>query len=200
VLILYSWPSRGSRWDYPGDLGRADWTTPHFAGFLDLLASTARGIPIHLLAHSMGTRPALAALYAIATESQEPSRPRFGQIIFAAPDIDAEAFRQAVPAVLALASRVTLYTASDLALRFSGVLSAHRRAGDSDRAVVLVAGMDTVDVTTVDASLAHHDYFLENDHVLADIFQLLSYGVPPQKRFRLFGVRVHGLMVWQFRS
>ena len=48
--------------------------------------------------------------------------------------------------------------------------------------MVLVAGMDTVDVTAVDRSLAHHDYFLENDHVLADIFQLLSYGVPPQKR------------------
>jgi esterase/lipase superfamily enzyme len=200
VLILYSWPSSGSRWDYPGDLGSARWTTPHLTRFLQLLAVTAKGVPIHLLAHSMGNRPALAALHALAAESTDLRQPRFGQIIFAAPDVEADAFRQAVPAVLPLASRVTLYTASDLALRISGLLSAHRRAGDSDRGVVLVAGMDTVDVTAIDGSLAHHDYFLENDHVLADIFQLLSYGAPPQKRFRLFGVQVRGLTLWQFRS
>jgi hypothetical protein len=45
-----------------------------------------------------------------------------------------------------------------------------------------------------------HDYFLENERVLADIFQLLTYAAPPQKRFRLFGVQLHGFLVWQFRS
>jgi esterase/lipase superfamily enzyme len=200
ILILYSWPSGGSRWSYVGDLGAADWSAPHLAGFLDMLSSTAEGVPIHLLAHSMGSRPALAALHALAVEPHGAAAPRFGQVLFAASDVDADTFRQLVPPVLAAAGRVTLYTASDFALRISGLLSAHQRAGDSDRGLVLVAGMDTIDVTAVDDSLAHHDYFLENDRVLADIFQLLSHGVPPQRRFRLFGVQVRGLTLWQFRT
>jgi hypothetical protein len=65
---------------------------------------------------------------------------------------------------------------------------------------VLLDGMDTIDVTSADESLTHHDYFLENHRVLADIFQLLSFAAPPQKRFGLFAVRVRGLLLWQFRS
>ena len=60
--------------------------------------------------------------------------------------------------------------------------------------------MDTVDVTSADDSLARHDYFIGNQRVLADIFQLLSYGAPPEKRFGLFAVHVRGLVLWQFRS
>src|SRR5437868_13982728 len=65
VLVLYSWPSAGSRWAYPGDSSSADWTTPHLARFLDMLTSSTKGVPIHLLAHSMGNRAALGALHAL---------------------------------------------------------------------------------------------------------------------------------------
>jgi len=200
VIVVYSWPSRGSRWSYLADLKNADWTTPHLVHFLDTLASGANGAPIHLFAHSMGGRPILSALHGLAVQRREGPPPRFGQIIFAAPDVDAEVFRQLMPPVLALAERVTLYTASDLALRISGWLLAHPRAGDSGSGLVLVNGMDTVDVTAVDDSRLRHDYFLENERVLADIFQLLTYAAPPQRRFRLFGVQLHGFLVWQFRS
>jgi len=200
VIVVYSWPSRGSRWSYLADLKNADWTTPHLVDFLDTLASGANGAPIHLFAHSMGGRPMLSALHGLAVQRREGPPPRFGQIIFAAPDVDAEVFRQLMPPVLALAERVTLYTASDLALRISGWLLAHPRAGDSGSGLVLVNGMDTVDVTAVDDSRMRHDYFLENERVLADIFQLLTYAAPPQRRFRLFGVQLHGFLVWQFRS
>ncbi len=89
--------------------------------------------------------------------------PCFGQIIFAAPDVDADVFRQLVPPVLSLAERVTLYMASDLALRIPGWLFAYPRAGDSEPELVLVNGMDTVDVTGADDSRMRHDYFLENE-------------------------------------
>jgi esterase/lipase superfamily enzyme len=200
VIVVYSWPSRGSRWSYLADLNNADWTTPHLARFLETLASRANGAPIHLLSHSMGSRATLSALHGLAVERREGPPPHFGQIIFAAPDVDADVFRHLVPPVLFLAERVTLYTASDLALRISGWLFAYPRAGDSEPELVLVSGMDTVDVTAVDDSRMRHDYFLENERVLADIFQLLTYGAPPQTRFRLFGVQLRGLLVWQFRS
>jgi hypothetical protein len=93
-----------------------------------------------------------------------------------------------------------LYTGSDLALRVSGLLLSRVRAGDADRQLVLIRGVDTIDVTSVDRSVAGHGYFIANHRVLADISQLLSYAAPPEKRFGLFAVRVRGLVVWQFRS
>lgn len=197
AVVLYSWPSSGNRWSYLGDSSNADWTTPHLAGFLQALAARTGRAQIHLLAHSLGSRPVVAALHSLAVG---PHAARFGQIIFAAPDVDADAFRDVLPAIVATAERITLYTASDLALRVSALLSAHPRAGDSDRNVVLIDGMDTIDVTSADEGPIRHDYFLENERVLADIFQLLSYAAPPEKRFRLFAVRVRGRLLWQFRS
>jgi len=200
VIILYSWPSRASRWSYLADLSNAEWTTPHLTRFLDALGAQTGGVPIHVLAHSMGSRAMLSALHALAVERSDRPAPRFKQIIFAAPDVDADVFRQLAPPVLVLAERVTLYTASDLALRMSGWLFAHPRAGDSEPGLVLVEGMDTVDVTAVEDSHTRHGYFLENERVLADIFQLLSHAAPPRRRFRLFDSRVRGMLVWQFRS
>lgn len=200
VIVLYSWPSRGNRWSYLADLNSAEWTTPHLARFLDALVSQTGGVPIHVLAHSMGSRATLSALYALAVERRDRPAPRFKQIIFAAADVDADVFRQLAPPVLALAERVTLYTAADLPLGIAGWLFAHPRAGDSVPGLVLVAGMDTVDVTAVDDSRTRHRYFLENERVLADIFQLLSYAAPPEGRFRLFSFQVRGIVAWQFRS
>jgi esterase/lipase superfamily enzyme len=200
VVVLYSWPSHGSRWSYAPDLVNSEWTSPHLARFLDRLAGQVREAHIHLLAHSMGSRAVLSALHALAVERRASPPPRFGQVIFAAPDVDAGVFGQSIPPVLAIAERVTLYTAADLALRFSGWLFAHPRAGDSRTRPVLLDGVDTVDVTSADESRMRHNYFLENERVLADIFQLLSYGAPPNRRFRLFSAQLYGFIVWQFRS
>lgn len=200
VVVLYSWPSRGSRWAYGADLANAEWTSPHLARFLDRLASLVGDGRVHLLAHSMGSKAAVYALHALAVERRTTPPPRLGQVILAAADLDAGVFGQLIPPVLAIADRVTLYTAADFALRISGWLFAHARAGDSRGPPVLLDGVDTVDVTSVDGGSAGHNYFLEDERVLADICQLLAHGAPPQRRFRLFGVQLQGLTVWQFRS
>lgn len=200
VVVLYSWPSRGSRWSYASDLVNAEWTIPHLASFLERLASQAGEGRVHVLAHSMGSKALVSALHALAVERRGIPAPRFAQIILAAPDIDAGVFRQLIPKVTAIAERITLYTAADLALRISGWLFAHPRAGDSHDDPVVVDGIDTVDVTAVDQSSARHNYFLENERVLADIFQLLAYRAPPRRRFRLFSVQLRGFTVWQFRT
>lgn len=200
VVVVYSWPSRGSRWAYAPDLVNAEWTSPHLARFLDRLASLAGDGRVHLLAHSMGSKAAVYALHALAVERRATPLPRLGQVILAAADLDAGVFGQLIPPVLAIAERVTLYTAADFALAISGWLFAHARAGDSHGPPVLLDGVDTVDVTSMDGGSAGHNYFLEDERVLADICQLLAHGAPPQRRFRLFGVRLRGLTVWQFRS
>jgi esterase/lipase superfamily enzyme len=200
VLVLYSWPSLGSRWSYAADLVNAEWTVPHLTRFLDTLASRVDVGRVHVLAHSMGSKALLSSLHALALERRDTPLPRFGQIILAAPDVDADVFGQLVPPVVPIADRITVYTAADLALRISGWLFAHPRAGDSRNGPLLLDGIDTVDVTSVDDSGTRHDYFLANERVLADIFQLLAHGAPPQRRFRLFSTQLHGLTVWQFRS
>ncbi len=200
VQVLYSWPSRGSTWSYATDSGNAEWTLPHLKEFLDQLAAAVPGARIHLLAHSLGNRPLLFALHRLATEQRSTPAPRFGQIILAAPDVDQDIFRQHIGPVLSLADRITLYTsAKDGALGASGWLFSHPRAGDSEHGLVLIPGMDTVDVTAVDTSRSRHDYFLENKRVLTDIFQLLKCGAPPAERFGLFRVPIGEGVVWQFR-
>jgi esterase/lipase superfamily enzyme len=200
VQVAYSWPSRGSKLSYATDSGNAEWTTPHLKEFLDALAAAHPGARIHLLAHSLGNRALLHALQRLATEQRSTPAPRFGQIILAAPVIDQDVFRQLIGPVLNLADRITLYTsAHDSALGASGWLFSYPRAGDSEYGLVLVPGMDTVDVTAVDKGGSRHNYFLDNARVITDIFQLLKYNAPPGDRFGLWRVETGDGAVWQFR-
>ena len=88
---------------------------------------------MHLIAHSMGADPLLEVLRDI--QRSEPQiaksgKPRFGEIILAAPDVTRETFEQAVPRIKALGTGMTLYASSnDWALRVSQELLRGGRAG-----------------------------------------------------------------------
>lgn len=200
AAILFSWPSRGGRLQYAVDETNVEWSTPHLRELLEELAVNSQGTPVHLIAHSMGSRALLQVLNGLATEHSSPPARRFAQVILAAPDIDSDSFRQLVPPILKIATRVTLYTSSkDQALIASGRIHFYPRAGDSAHDLVTIPGMDTVDVTLVDRSRFHHSYFLENRWALADMFQLLSIGIDPQQRFGVFRVGSGSGTYWQLR-
>jgi len=48
--------------------------------------------------------------------------------------------------------------------------------------------MDTVDVSNLDTDLVGHSYYGDSRSVLSDMFDLLSTGLPPGKRFGLRAV------------
>ena len=131
----------------------------------------------------MGNRALTSALRELALEFKAEC-PKFHEVVLTAPDIDADVFRRDLaPAIVATASRVTLYASSnDEALIASKAVHGYRRAGDSGDDVVVVPGVDTVDVSSIDTSLLGHCYYGDNSTVLADLFELIQDSKPPDQR------------------
>ncbi|MGH2360330.1 MAG: alpha/beta hydrolase, partial [bacterium] len=166
------------------------------------LQRRARPERIHVIAHSLGARGFTKALLHLSAGGQ-PSLPRFGQIILAAPDMDRDALRERAPVLVKLAARVTLYVSTvDRALLFGRRLHEHDapRAGESGEGVLVVPEMDTVDVSAVSESFIGHTYFGISRPVLADVYELLHNNSPPEKRFGLFQVKSPEGDYWAFRK
>jgi esterase/lipase superfamily enzyme len=187
VPLAFAWPSAGTMSGYLADLNNADWAAPHLAETLRLLARDSGAERIDLIAHSMGSRVLVHALDALAHGRVAADPPLFGEVIFAAPDVDAEIFAAAVPHIRPLADRFTLYvSSSDIALATSKKLAGgHLRAGESGPGMVVIADMDTVDASAVGDDLFGHEYFGESAPVLNDIRLLLRDGDGAAERPRL---------------
>jgi esterase/lipase superfamily enzyme len=195
--ILYSWPSQGKPQGYPADEESVQWTVGHLRTFLEDVAHQSGARRIQIIAHSMGNRALLGALNEL---SQAHSLIRFQQVILTAPDIDADIFRQVARAVAAQAGRVTLYASSaDLALATSQRIHRFPRAGESGTHIVTVSGVDTIDATKVDTGFLGHSYYADNRSILADLFQLIRYDLPPKSRFGLEQQMWNQQIYWRFR-
>jgi len=202
VAIAFSWPSKGvmTPLGYTHDEEQARWTLPDLREFLDLIAQQSGASTIHLVAHSMGNRALTEALKQIRPPTARTTAAAFNEVILTAPDIDADTFtRDVAPAILPTARRVTLYASSkDLALRFSKKVHGNPRAGESGENIVLLDGLDTIDVSSVDTSLVGHFYYGDNRSVLSDMFNLIR-GQEAGNRFGLKKRTKGGRSYWAFR-
>jgi esterase/lipase superfamily enzyme len=203
VPVTYSWPSRGelSPLQYHADEATVEWTVPHLEGFLSALAARSGARSVYLIAHSMGNRALTAALERLAAKRAPGAAPLFSQIVLTAPDIDADTFADLARAFARSAERVTLYASSgDRALQYSRRLHGGLpRAGDSGEDVVVIPGVDTVEVSAVDTSLVGHFYYGDNRSVLSDLFGLLRDHKAPDQRFGLAARKKNGLRYWVFQ-
>jgi esterase/lipase superfamily enzyme len=195
--IVYSWPSNTGEnpIGYTAALNNNDWTAPHLVWFLrDVLEKTG-ATRIHLIAHSMGNRALVNALNRMPAGATKT----FNQIVLTAPDMDAQTFVQLAAAVTRSGERATLYaSASDKALLISKQLNAYPRAGDTGPGVVVVLGIDTVDVTAVDSNFVGHFYYGDNRSVVSDIFLLFTQGLPPASRPMLRQDGAAPKLFWRF--
>jgi len=199
--IFYSWPSQGGLIQYSIDETNADWTVPHLKEFLVAVADRSGAESVHLIAHSMGNRALTSALRRISHEMQD-GQPMFHELVLTAPDIDAQVFEQDIaPAILPTAQRVTLYASSnDEALKLSKTVHGYRRAGDSGHELMVIPGIDTIDVSTVDTSFIGHLYYGDNATVIADMLDLINQSKPPHLRPWLQPRRFGELMYWIFHA
>jgi esterase/lipase superfamily enzyme len=183
--ILYSWPSQGKLAGYMIDETNVEWTVPHLKNFLTEIVSRSGARTVHLIAHSMGNRALTNALKEIALDQQRrESLPMFREVVLAAPDIDADVFKALAGEIKAAAGRLTLYASSkDAALIVSKGFHGYPRAGDSGGEIVVLPGVDTIDVSAVDTGLLGHSYYGDNTSVLSDLFHLLKEDKPPDQRF-----------------
>jgi esterase/lipase superfamily enzyme len=147
----------------------------------------------------MGNRALATALREMALE-QKAECPKFAEVILTAPDIDADKFtRDLAPALVSVAGRVTLYASSnDEALIASRKVHGYRRAGESGDAMVVMPGVDTVDVSEIDTSFIGHSYYGSNSTVLADLFELIRDSKPPDQRKWLKSMPLGTLKYWKF--
>jgi esterase/lipase superfamily enzyme len=195
--IVYSWPSEESLTvtGYATDLTNNDWTVPHLRWFLEDVVAKTGAARIHVIAHSMGNRALVNALDRMSLANTG----RFAHIFLTAPDIDASSFVQLAEAVKRNTQAATLYaSANDKALKASKRLQSYCRAGDTSCGVVVIPGIDTVDVSAVDSDFLGHFYYGDNRSVISDIFSLLTQGLPPAKRFGLRAVGQTPNRYWRF--
>lgn len=196
AAIFYSWPSQANWYGYKADQQRIELSVKQIRRFLEDLAEKSGAETINLVAHSMGNLGLTEALKQINTPTGQPI---FNQVVLAAPDVDAEVFRNEIaPHIVTKAKRTTLYTSkTDLALIASRYFNQGARLGDSGPEVVTYPGIDTIDATTIDSSLLGHSYYGSNITVLTDVGHLLR-DEPLAQRVYLRPIEDSGVSYWTF--
>lgn len=196
VPVCYSWPSQGTLLGYPVDENNVAWTVSHLRTFLTGLLNDHPGRGVHVVAHSMGNRAMTAAMQQLAMQQtpqpEDPSSPgtpshSFESIVLAAPDVDADLFRKDLAVSLTqVARQVTLYASSDdQALIASKQVHGYPRAGESGPQLVIVPGVETVDVSGIDLSLLGHSYYGDSEWMLRDLQEVIFGRLPASRRTTL---------------
>jgi esterase/lipase superfamily enzyme len=199
--IFFSWPSQGGLLKYAVDENNAQWTVPHLKQFLLDVVQRSGAESVNLIAHSMGNRALTVALRELHLQLAGESA-LFNQIILAAPDVDAEIFRRDLaPALIQSARHVTLYASSnDQALIASRKVHGYARAGDSGTGLVVLPGIETIDVSLLDTSFLGHSYYGSSYPILDDIGLLIHQALPAARR-RWLVPRPYGeLTYWVFEK
>ena len=182
--LLYSWPSAESTAGYTVDEAAVGISGRRLAEFLQVVAAEAGASRVHLIAHSMGNRALLDALtmYLARRTPANPGAP-LGQIVFTAPDVDRDLFVDAVRDLDGAGDRLTLYASNnDRALQGSELLHGAPRAGLAGDRLVLLDGLDSIDMSAIEADMLGHSYFADDTGAMYDLFRLLWRGDPPPRR------------------
>ena len=193
VPFVFSWPSVAGLSGYILDRTRAQGAEESLRQFIELIERDTGVTQIHLIAHSMGSDPLLRVLRSMSTETAAAGtsaarRPRFGEVILAAPDVTRETFTQVAGRIKPLAKGMTLYASSnDWALRVSReLLRGENPAGwVPAEGPLVISGIDTIDVSraSTDFFNLNHTTFAEREQVLQDLGGLLENGKrPPSTR------------------
>ncbi|MCM2374101.1 alpha/beta hydrolase [Aporhodopirellula aestuarii] len=198
VPVCYSWPSQGTLLGYPVDENNAAWTVGHLKEFLNELVDESGAKSIHVVAHSMGNRAMTAAMQQMSLSRQD-DEPIFDRVVLAAPDVDADLFRKDLAGALTeVAEQVTLYASSDdQALVASKAVHGYPRAGETGEFLVVVPGVDTIDVSGIDLSLLGHSYYGDSEPILRDLYEVLLSRLPAYKRSSLISKDYQSQVYWQ---
>ncbi len=177
IMAFYSWPSVGTKSGYPIDEATIQASEKYIKGFLVDFVKKSNATKVNIIAHSMGNRGLIRVINDIQKENQNI---RFGQIILAAPDVDADLFKNIAKAYTEISDKTTLYVSSnDNAVKLSAMAHQNPRAG-LVKPVTVVDNIDTVNVNIDFTNLfskfinLNHTYFAKEKRILEDIKTLLE--------------------------
>jgi pimeloyl-ACP methyl ester carboxylesterase len=183
---MWSWPSNGGVLSYWRDADEAESPAEAsaLAAFLRDVVQTTGATRVHLVAHSMGNRPLMAALK-LLDEPGAARAPMFDEIVFAAPDVGVREFDELWPSISRLSDRFTLYaSARDKALMLSQAINAMQRIGDASP-IVVRPGLQTIDTTDASDGLLGHADFAGT--ALDDFRAIIWLSLAPDRRCVLTG-------------
>ncbi|WP_254511569.1 alpha/beta hydrolase [Anatilimnocola floriformis] len=177
AVVSYSWPSQGGIFKYRDDEQTNAASVAPFTMFLQqLLTDVLPETRVNIVVHSMGNRLVLNSIARLPAATKKP----IAVLALCAPDVGVSDFQKLAPAVVAQCERVTLYAStSDSALIISKSQNQEQRAGDSHPPLV-VAGIETIDVSAVDFNFMGHSYYGGNVDVLSDLFRLIKQRRGPE--------------------
>lgn len=201
AAIFYSWPSQNDLLGYTVDEQNVSWTVTDLKRFLLDVVQRSEARSISLIAHSMGNRAITNALRQLEGQLKTEQR-IFHEIVLAAPDIDADEFKRDIaPALTRAAQHVTLYASShDQALVASRFVHGYARAGDSGEGIVVVPGIETVDVSRIDTSLLGHSYYGGCGPIIKDLTAVLRDFRSAPERTWLRSAERDGVTYWIYDS
>lgn len=202
--VLFSWPSDGEVMAYARDEEDAKTAWRQMAEVLDTLTRLGPGVPVHVVAHSMGNRVLTEGLAQLLQRRPGADR-QFKQVVLAAPDVGVEEFRQRWVHDLKSVNppRFTLYASGqDLPVALSAWLHGQKRLGSGGGDTPVFSGLDSIDASALTREWfgLNHSYFGDNETVLSDLFTLIHQGVGPEKRARLRAVSGAQGAYWEFRK
>jgi esterase/lipase superfamily enzyme len=197
--VFFSWPSQGAVAKYTFDETNVEWSERHMREFFDDVASRLDADALYVVAHSMGNRAATRALADLLADKPE-LRPKFKEIILAAPDIDADVFKSSIaPALVTIGAPITLYASSnDLALRASKTVHGYPRAGEAGASILVIDGIETVDTSVVETDFLGHSAYGDSDVLLADLFHVIHNNLRASQRARLRVRQLASGRYWDF--
>jgi esterase/lipase superfamily enzyme len=193
VVIVYSWPSKGTLWGYQHDEEVVKHTASCLQSFIQTILSkqVCSDAKVHILAHSMGNRALINALQGFQCRHHSLPQPMgsLKNIIFAAADETRTKFENMVTSLCIGTEgaedppQITVYSSiCDIALHTSKMIHWKVRLGDTrslfERSHCGDHSMkyppDVVDASGVDASRLHHSYYGDVPEVIKDIQDLLT--------------------------
>ncbi len=200
-LILFSWPSDGASIKYARDEADITWSAKALREAIMTMAERFGPGGFDLAGHSLGGRGLVLALTEIAA-AQKDDKPLLDQLIFFAPDVDAEFAAQRMPGIIPLARNVTLYASSnDHALQVSENLHGYPRLGQAGRHLDELHGLDIVDVSNLPVRrFTGHLYHIANKSVIHDVSELLNGRKAADEREKLEQHTEIGQQFWQFKE
>jgi len=182
--VIFTWPSRGSVFDYNYDKESTNYSRDALETVLRKLADDPRVKDVTIMAHSMGSWLTVEALRQMAIRDKRVD-PKITDVILASPDLDVDVFNKQFRAMGKDHPRFTLFTSrDDRALRASRFISGNvDRLGQIDpsvepyRSQLEQAGITVIDLTQLKAGdRLNHGKFASSPEVVQLIGQRLVTG------------------------
>jgi esterase/lipase superfamily enzyme len=184
MAFFFSWPSARTIRGYWQDEEAARLSEGIFAQLLEEL-SQLPVTDIYVVAHSMGSRVVGHGIQALAEKGKVMKNLR--EVLFAAPDMNVDLFRNLVAPKLAAmqGTRTTIYASStDLALIASKIVHGFRRVGETAGGVFTYQGLETIDASKAPGATRGygHHYLVDSPPVVKDIQTIIERKVSAKLR------------------